>query len=845
MLPLFQVVAIPQVDLSSAATYASNPLVQLGIVALALLLALWISFAVMRAHFRKKYQADAAFKMVVMLVTVPKEQAEKGESGQQEKSLQQIQEKIAVMENVFSSIGGLKAERGIKAWFVGREDAVSFEIVASQGLVSFYVAVPQHMKDYVEQQIHGQFPLAQIEETPDYNVFSPQGAVVGARIVFKRQHFFPIKSYKKQDSDPLNALTNALAKVDKADGAALQIVVRSAKKEWRQPALRVVKGMNEGKSLNEAMSGGSVLGGVGKALAPAKKDDKKEPRKMSALEEEMVKSIDEKASKLGLDVVIRVVASAGTQAAASSYLNNIVNAFTQYNIPQYGNQLAKGATGNKVIKDFIFRHFDEKNRVVMTGEELASVYHFPLASTETPNIRWLTSRKSPPPANLPKEGLHLGHIEFRGEKTEAYIKKEDRFRHQYIIGKSGSGKSVFIANLAIQDIRNGDGVCVVDPHGDLVEDILACVPKERADDVVIFDPSDLERPIALNMLESPNEEMKDFVCGEMIAIFYKLFPPEMIGPMFEHNMRNFMLTLMSDPNVPGTIAEIPRLISDAAFQKEWRAKVKDPVVRSFWENEIDKTSDFHKSEMLGYLISKVGRFVENTMMRNIIGQQRSAFDFADIMNNKKIFLVNLSKGKIGDINANLLGLIIVTKLQMAAMSRANITDKSKRADFFLYIDEFQNFITPSIATILSEARKYRLSLIVAHQYMGQLAPKGDAEIRDAVLGNVGSMFVGRIGVEDAELLEKEFAPVFSSFDLVNAPQFSYFTKILIDNVGSRPFVLKAAPPIKGDKRIAEALKQLSRLKYGRDRSIVEQEILDRTQLVASKVAQGPEKSKSV
>ncbi|HSD12581.1 MAG TPA: TraM recognition domain-containing protein, partial [Patescibacteria group bacterium] len=370
-----------------------------------------------------------------------------------------------------------------------------------------------------------------------------------------------------------------------------------------------------------------------------------------------------------------------------------------------------------------------------------------------------------------------------------------------------------------------------------------CVPKERADDVVIFDPSDLERPIALNMLESPNEEMKDFVCGEMIAIFYKLFPPEMIGPMFEHNMRNFMLTLMADPEVPGTIAEIPRLISDAAFQKEWRAKVKDPVVRSFWENEIDKTSDFHKSEMLGYLISKVGRFVENTMMRNIIGQQRSAFDFAKIMNEKKIFLVNLSKGKIGDINANLLGLIIVTKLQMAAMSRANITDKSQRKDFFLYIDEFQNFITPSIATILSEARKYRLSLIVAHQYMAQLAPKGDSEIRDAVLGNVGTMLIGRIGIEDAELLEKEFSPVFTAFDFVNAPQFSWYSKILIDNVGSRPFVLKAPPPVKGDKRIGEALKQLSRLKYGRDRSIVEQEILDRTQLVAKAIPPVSEKGK--
>ncbi|HTM69146.1 MAG TPA: type IV secretory system conjugative DNA transfer family protein [Candidatus Binatia bacterium] len=835
---------MPQISIGSVDVTAllANPLVLLGLAAAGVLLVLWIVIAILRAKARKKYQSDVAFKKDVMLVTVPKEQAEKGESGQQEKSLQQVQEKIAIMEGVFASIGGLKAERGAKAWYVGREDAVSFELVAQQGLVSFYVAVPHHMKEFVEQQIHGQFPLAQIEDVPDYNIFSPQGQVVATRLICKRQHFFPIKTYKKAEADPLNPLTNALAKVEKTDGAALQIVVRSAKKEWRQLGLKVVKGMNEGKTLNEAMSGEGFFGFLSSMFVTKKKDDKKEPRKMSALEEEMVKAIDEKASKLGLDVVIRVVASAPTTAAANSYMNNIVNAFQQYTIPQYGNQFSKGDGGAKVIKDFIFRHFSENNRIVMTGEELSSIYHFPLSSTETPNIRWLTSRKAPPPTNIPKEGLFLGNIEYRGENTPVFVKQEDRFRHQYIIGKSGSGKSVFIANLAVQDIKRGDGVCVVDPHGDLVEDILACVPKERADDVIIFDPSDLERPIALNMLESPNEEMKDFVCGEMIAIFYKLFPPEMIGPMFEHNMRNFMLTLMADPEVPGTIAEIPRLISDAAFQKEWRAKVKDPVVRSFWENEIDKTSDFHKSEMLGYLISKVGRFVENTMMRNIIGQQKSAFDFSEIMNKKKIFLVNLSKGKIGDINANLLGLIIVTKLQMAAMSRANMS-KAERADFFLYIDEFQNFITPSIATILSEARKYRLALIVAHQYMAQLAPKGDSEIRDAVLGNVGSMFVGRIGIEDAELLEKEFAPVFTAFDFVNAPQFSYFSKILIDNVGSRPFVLKAPPPVKGDKRIGEALKQLSRLKYGRDRSIVEQEILDRTQLVKSAVAAPPERPK--
>ena len=264
------------------------------------------------------------------------------------------------------------------------------------------------------------------------------------------------------------------------------------------------------------------------------------------------------------------------------------------------------------------------------------------------------------------------------------------------------------------------------------------MPPERADDVIIFDPSDIKRPVGLNMLEASSPDQVDMAVQEMVSIFYELFPPEMIGPAFEHNMRNVMLTLMADPERPGTIAEIPRMFSDKEFADSWVKKVKDPVVRAFWDKEMAKTSDFHKSEMLGYLISKVGRFVENEMMRNIIGQAKSGFNFREVMDKKKILLVNLSKGKTGDVNAKLLGLIVVSKLTMAALSRADIPEE-ERNDFYLYIDEFQNFITDSIGTILSEARKYKLNLTIAHQYMGQLAPKGDTKIRDAVLGNAGTM----------------------------------------------------------------------------------------------------------
>jgi hypothetical protein len=812
------------------AAVLGSPYLWMAAVTAGVIAVLWIALLVLRAVLRRRHQTDVSYHKTVLLVTVPKESAEKGDSGQREKTLQEIQEDIAVMEGVFSALGGLKAERGFSAWLYGREDSISFEIVANQGLVSFYVAVSKKLQAFVEQQIQAQYHLAQIEEVSDYNLFLPDGASVGVELTGKRQVFFPFKNFRKSDSDPLNAVTNALAKVDKGEGAAVQFVVRSARASWRSAGLHLVREMQKGKSMKEAMSGESFMGTVGSMVGgSAKKDEPKKEYRMSPVEEETMKAVDEKCAKFGLDVNLRIVAAAKTREKATRYLDNLVGAFNQYSLPGYGNSLTRFASGKRVIDGFIYRHFSEGRRLVMTGEELTSMYHLPLASTETPNIRWLMARNAPPPQNIPKEGFFLGTSKFRNRATPININQEDRFRHMYIIGKSGSGKSQFIANLAIQDVKDGKGICIIDPHGDLVDLVLSCVPKERADDVIVFDPADMERPMALNMIESPSEEMKDFVCNEMIAIFYKLFGAEMIGPMFEHQMRNFMLTLMADKENPGTIAEIPRLISDPVFQKGLVAKVKDPVVSSFWNNEMARTSDFHKSEMLGYLISKVGRFVENTMMRNIIGQQRSAFDFREIMDTGKIFLVKLSKGKIGDMNANLLGLIIVTKLQMAVMGRAD-TPESQRRDFFLYIDEFQNFITPSIATILSEARKYRISLIIAHQYMGQLAPKGDTEIRDAVLGNVGTMCVGRIGIEDAEILSKEFQPVFTPYDLINVEKFAYSTKMLIGGQSSRPFTFTPPPPAKGNQRLAAALFQLSRLKFGRDRSIVEEEILIRSQL---------------
>jgi len=776
---------------------------------------------------------QATFRRVTFLVTLPKFRHES--DSERGPSKDQVQEGISAAESFFSSVGGLVAERGFMAWMHGRRDEFSFEIVLEKKLIKFIVTAPFELRDFIEQQLSAAYPDAYTEEVEDYNIFKANSVILGAHLVYRRENAFPIKTYTELDKDPLNAITNVLSKIPEGDGAAFQFLVRSSHAKWRKKGIKIASHMQQGMKLEEAMKGKkkgksnwSELLGFG---ATQKSEPEKEYR-LSPLEDQIVKGLQTKASKAGMDVCIRLIACSESSTNAQTLLQNMLNAFAQYNIYEYGNSFVKVVPRNKkkIIRNFIYRGFHEQNTITMNAEEMASLWHLPLPWTETPNILWLGARKGPAPSGVPgpEEGdIELGYNTFRGVKTPVWMKSADRTRHMYLIGKSGSGKSQTMARYIIEDIKAGHGVAVVEPHGDLVEQVLGNIPKNRIDDVIVFNPSDLERPMGLNMLEAPNEGMKDFAVQEMIGIFYKLFPPEMIGPMFEHQMRNFMLTLMSDSENPGTIAEIPRMVTDQKFQNMWRAKLKDPVVRSFWEDEIDNTSDYHKSEMMGYLVSKVGRFVENEMMRNIIGQSRSSFNFREIMDNKKILLVNLSKGKTGDVNAELLGLVIVSKLQMAALTRADIPE-DQRHDFYLYIDEFQNFITDSIATILSEARKYRLNLIIAHQYVGQLVKNGDTKIKEAVFGNVGTMFVARIGPEDSEIFQKIFAPEFTPYDLINSDKYTWYVKMVADNSQLKPFTMNINVIGNGDRELANAIKELSRLKYGRDRSIVEADIAERT-----------------
>lgn len=828
--------------LSSDSVEQAGPLLSYLIVIGLVLVILFVILFGVRFWLRRRSKAHgAAFERVVILVAIPKFRREEDVK---KTSTQDILEQIDNAESFFAAVGGMSSQKGLIKWMTGRNDAMTFEIVVREGTTKFYFSVPRFIKQHVEEQLLAQYPDAHIEELEDFNIFSPTGTILGSYLTFKRPVGFPIKTYKKLEGDPLDVLTNALSKIPEDAGVAIQYVVRSARPGWRDFGLKVARNMQQGMKLEEALKGKKKgKGGMAQQLIAPKSQEQQteEQHRLSPLEEEAVKGIEEKASKAGLSANIRIVVSSNDPANAQQTLNNIVAAFAQYNIYQFGNSFTKKVPRSKkrIVRDFIYRHFDDRFKIVVSAEEMASLWHMPLPTTETPNIYWLGARRAAAPVTIPKKGLFMGVNEFRGVKTKIHIKRPDRQRHMYIIGKSGSGKSVSMRSMIVQDIKNGEGVCVVDPHGDLVESVLGHIPKERIDDVIIFAPGDTERPMGLNMLEAKTAEQKDFAVQEMIAIFYQLFPPEIIGPMFEHNMRNVMLTLMDDSKNPGTLAEIPRMFSDEAFAKQRSSKVTDPVVQAYWQ-EMDKTSTHQKAEMVGYLVSKVGRFIGNEMMRNIIGQTHSSFDFREVMDKQKILLVNLSKGKTGEVNSSLLGMIIVSKLQMAAMGRADMAEEDRK-DFYLYMDEFQNFVTESIATILSEARKYRLDLIMAHQYLGQLVDKGGkTAVRDAVLGNVGTMMVCRVGVEDTEILAKEYEPVFSGYDLVNADKFTWYVKMIVDNSTQKPFTMKTPWVDSGNQKLAKSIQQLSRLKYGRDKVIVEAEISERAQIgVPAKPVQPP------
>lgn len=714
--------------------------------------------------------------------------------------------KIDAAEQMFASLHAIYTSDWFKK-LTSPQDHFSFEIVALKEDIRFYVSCPGKLQDLIEKQIHGAYSGAEIYQVDEYNIFSETGKVAFAALTTKSAPYYPIKTFKELATDPLSSLTSSLAKMGEGEGAAIQILLSPAGSDWQ----------HAGESY----------------VSETKKKEANPDTAKYQTDQKTYEQVENKISKPGFYTAIRIVTSSTSETSAKVHLKNLTGSFAQFssNLNHFSS-VKRIWLKQLFMIDFIYRYMPlfNKNAALLNTEELATIFHFPNKMVETPHIHWLNAKRAPAPAEIPNTGLFLGNSRYRGLTRKVFMSDADRQRHMYIIGKTGTGKSEFLLEMLKQDIKAGKGVCFIDPH-DTVEKLLEMIPPERAEDVIYFNPADTKRPMGMNIMEAYTEEQKHFVVSSIINLMYKLYDPHktgIIGPRFEHAIRNAMLTVMSEPG--STFIEVVRVLTDSQYVQELLPKVKDPVVRRYWTDQIAQTSDFHKSEVLDYIVSKFGRFVTDKMMRNIIGQSQSSFDFRKVMDEGKILLINLAKGRIGEENSQFLGLLIVPKILAAAMSRQDVPEEQRR-DFNLYVDEFQNFATPDFAVILSEARKYHLNLTVANQFVGQM----DEEVKQAVFGNVGTLISFRVGVSDANFLQHEFTPTFNETDLTNVERFHAFVKTIVRNEPMPPFSMDLTKDMsieakERNPKVAELIRELSRLKYGQDRELLEEEISRRAKL---------------
>lgn len=784
-----------------------------------------VAFVWVRRVFREQKNYERGLKMVPLLIHLPPLSDDADAGGRDVRDL--VDENISKAQILYGIIAST-VQKGWGSRFYGQRH-FSFEIIGTKGFVHFYAAVPVTLVEVVKQAVVSAYPSARLEEVAEHNIFSPVGKLsgtMGGELTLKENYAYPIATYQDLKRDAMQSLLNSLASLDKEDGVGIQIMMRPTSFDWRKNAAAVASKKRKGK-------GGSVTAfGLLKEFItaftkpPEEKDGKGD---LSGIDQSLVEAIENKTKYPGYEVLIRIVASSNISQRSQAIMNNIVASFALYDAPgKNGFKFTPAKDIERFVTAYIMRFFPQDNTSnILNSVELATLFHFPDQSNiPTTQLERQGSKQVDGPRNISDDGLLLGYNLFRGAKKAIRLSHEDRRRHMYVVGQTGVGKSVYLENLAFQDMVSGRGFAFVDPHGESADRLLAMVPKERTEDVIYFCPADMEYPLGLNLFEFHNPEQKDFLIQEAINMLYKLYDPQrqgIIGPRYEHWFRNAALTLMSDPG-GSTFIDIPKVFTDNNYAKQKLKHVTDQTVLDFWNKEMASTSDYHKSEVLGWFVSKFGAFLSNEMMRNIIGQTKSSFNLRDIMDNKKILLVNLSKGRTGELNSKLLGMIFVMKFQAAAMSRTDIPE-DQREDFCLYVDEFQNFSTDSFATILSEARKYRLNLIVANQFTTQLTE----EIRDAVFGNVGSMVSFRVGADaDADALSKKFQPVFDRDDVLRLPNYNTITQMLIGGIPTQPFSM-ATIPLMGtpNAELATALRQLSAAKYGRPKAVVESEIFER------------------
>jgi hypothetical protein len=752
---------------------------------------------------------------VLLLVEIPRTNDKKELSAEQ---------MFAALHGIYKPLKSLFSDGYLK------QDHIGFEIASIGQRIRFFAWVPKDLQAFVEGQIYAQYPQAQISMTEDYaNRAMSQSVIYTAELVLTDNETLPIKTFPSFEVDPLAAITATLAKLDNLDEELwIQILARPIGDEWHQKSSKMVSRIKSGKAV---WSGGGGLSYVGQAFGALIKPP--EPGQVNAYEpserdKTRISAIEEKSQKLGYQVKIRLVYAGNDQAIARTRMQAMVGTFKQFNTTNLnGFQSKLPSFDPNRLNDYQARSFSDKG-FILNIEELASLFHLPHTTVETPNIVWATTKTSEPPANLPAYGKFkeneislFGTTNFRGTNTMFGLLREDRGRHVYILGQTGTGKSGLLELLTLSDIFYDQGFAVVDPHGDYAASVLRYIPERRIKDVIYFNPADGNFPVGFNPLEVTDSVSRSQISSELVGVLKRMF--DSWGPRLEYILRYTIMALLEYPG--STMLDITRMLTEKKFRDLVIANLSDVVVKNFWTKEFASWNEKFANEAVAPVLNKVGAFTANPLVRNIIGQQKSSFNIRKIMDEGKILIVNLSRGLVGEDNAAILGSLLVTKIQLAAMSRADFSHIEDRKPFYLYVDEFQNFATDSFAVILSEARKYGLNLTVANQYISQM----EETVRDAVFGNVGTMITFRVSPDDSPFLVKYYEPQFEAGDLSAFHNRNFVTSMSIRGEKAAPFSGTTLNIPKVTTEFSHKIIENSRSLYARDKQTVEAEIVSRSQ----------------
>jgi len=793
------------------------------------------------SSIHKTHRIQQASKLKYLQIKIPKSVTTKWDDGGD--TIKDMKQNIQIMNQIYKNFYAIIDEKRKHKKF--GHNYISMEMFIEKEVIKFIMWVPEEHVDNMEKLISSFYIGAVVDPIDQPKLLEAGKYMAGWEFVLTKDNAYPIKTYETFEADPMDSLLSAYSKVLTDEKMCLQILISPLDEDELKALRKESKKIKEGKNKSFI---GLLLKDIRKGIVGANSDSKdasKDEEKKSDLTQQQSGDLDKKTEDEIFSIKIRALVTSPDPKRPERIIEDLARWFSQYSyIGLNAFKFKKAKQIQEFAKEFINRIFRSNNwsfnniykrnkKIILSMKELASIIHIPNAKfNRNPRISRQKYKIIPAPDNIPTEGILLGYNTYAGIKKEIRImtNNDDRMRHMYIIWQTWSGKSTLMQTSILEDIRLGNGFCIIDPHGDLVENAMKYFPKERIDDLIYFDLANTDYPIAFNPLDGPEtDDERDVVTNDLVEMFVSMYGEEIFWPRIQDYFRNACFLLMEQPE-GGTLIDIMRLFTDDAFAESKIRNVKNPIIAARWNKTYKKMGDREKAEIIPFIQAKFWPFTTGTYIRNVIGQPKSSFNFFDAMNSKKVILVNLSKGLTGEENSKIVGRMIAMQLKLSALKRASL-DPKDRTPFFLYIDEFQNYVSKSIESILSEARKYKLWLILAHQYIDQLKQEGlwgSLDMSKTIFGNVGNFFFHKVGAVDAEFLEKEMGPEFSAIDMVNGDTFRAAAKIVVNNQPTRPFSFQTRVPY-GDPVLnipekVEIMKQISALKWGTKRELVDKEI---------------------